>query len=308
LTPSIIPEIRSAGVPIVWTLHDFKLICPENSFYSNGRICEECKGGRFYRCAVNRCKKSSLAASAMASAEAYVHTAFDFCRGVDCFVAPSKFLKRKFEEFGWTERRIDFVRNFLPDLGVPAFGGRYGVFTGMLRPVKGVATLLRALALAGDPPFYIAGDGTARPDLEALAHDLGLTNTKFLGHLAPAALKELVNDARYAVVPSEWYENCPYAVLEAMAAGKPVIATDLGGLTELIEHEHTGLLFALKNAAELAAMIGQFANDAALAERLGRAARAVAEREFSPAAHYVGLSELYDDVHSRRLSLASVRA
>ena len=299
ITPSIIPEIRRSGIPIVWTLHDFKLICPENSFYSIDRICEECRGGRFYRCAVNRCKKKSLGASTMAALEAYTHTALNVCRHVDRFISPSIFLKEKFEEFGWTQSRIEFVRNFLPDLGEPHLGGRgYGVFTGMLREVKGLATLLDALKKAGDPRFYIAGDGSMRDLLNQQAKTLGLRNLEFLGHLDKTRLSKLVKDAEYAVVPSEWFENCPYAVLELMAAGKPVIVSNHGGLTELIEHQRTGLLFEPKNSDQLAEAIRTLVDDPEMGRRLGSAARQTAEKEFGPERHYESVRRIYDDVLS----------
>jgi glycosyltransferase involved in cell wall biosynthesis len=309
LTPSVITGLRRAGVPIVWTLHDFKLLCPEHSLYSNGAICEKCKGGRFYNCTVNRCKKSSVAASAVATAEAYVHSAFGLCRGVDRLIAPSLFMQRKFAEFGWTGPRLEFVRNFLPDIGVAhPGGGGYGVYSGMLRPIKGPATLLRGLAAAGDPPFRIAGDGPMRAELEALAQSLGLRNTQFLGHLSGSAVRDLVADASYAVVPSECYENCPYAILEAMAAGKAVIATNHGGMAELVAHDETGLLFAPQNATELGAMIRKIADDPALRAALGAQGRKVAEREFTPAAHYLAIKRLYDDVLAAREPAAPQRA
>lgn len=309
LTPSIIAELNAARVPTVWTLHDFKLLCPDTSFLSNGTICEKCKGGRFYNCAVNRCKKGSLAASAVASLEAYVHGAFGWCRRVDRFIAPSLFLQKKFEEFGWTAPRVEFVRNFLPSLGESHPGGvGYGVFTGRLSPEKGVRTLLQALALAGNPRFYIAGDGPIRAELESVAAGLNLTNTEFLGHLDRVALDRLARDASFAVVPSEWYENCPYAILEAMAAGKALIASDLGGMAELVQHEQTGLTFAPRDAAALAAAIRRLASDSALAVRLGTAARQVAEREFTGAAHYGALRNVYDDVLGVRTPASLRRA
>lgn len=297
LTPSIIDEVRSARIPIVWTLHDFKLLCPEHSFYANGRVCEQCKGGRFYRCTVNRCKKDSFSASLVASLEAYVHSALGVCRRVDRFVAPSRFLKSKFEEFGWDGSRIEFVRNCLAELGEPHPGGKgYGVYTGMLRPTKGIGTLLRALAKAGDPPFYLAGDGPIRAELEAEARELGLKNAAFLGHLDKARLATLVEDADYAVVASEWYENCPYAIMELMAAAKPVIASNHGGMAELVEHGRTGMVFDVGDADQLAACVRVLVEEPEVGRRWGESGRARAEREFAPEAHYDRLMELYRKV------------
>jgi glycosyltransferase involved in cell wall biosynthesis len=147
-----------------------------------------------------------------------------------------------------------------------------------------------------------------RAELETAAAALQLRNTKFLGHLGAAAVRELVANASYAVVPSECYENCPYAILEAMAAGKPVIATSHGGMAELVEHGRTGLLFGLQNGDELGAMIRKLADDPAHAARLGAAARKVAEREFTPAAHYAALKGIYDGVLAAREPIAVQRA
>jgi glycosyltransferase involved in cell wall biosynthesis len=138
----------------------------------------------------------------------------------------------------------------------------------------------------------------------AVAAELELTNTEFLGHLDRAALDRLVRDASFAVVPSEWYENCPYAILEAMAAGKALIASNHGGMAELVQHDQTGLTFAPRDAAALAAMIRRLASDPALAVRLGSAARQVAERDFTGAAHYGALRRIYDDVLGARTPAA----
>ena len=224
-------------------------------------------------------------------------------------IAPSRFMQQKFEQFGWSEPPLTFIRNFLPELGTPGPTGKgYGVYSGMLRPIKGPMTLLRGLAAAGDPPFFIAGDGPMRAELEQAARDLGLRNAVFLGHLSGPAVRELVANASYAVVPSECYENCPYAILEAMAAGKPVIATNHGGMAELVEEGTTGFLFPLQNAEVLGAAITRLASDAQLAGELGAAARKVAEREFTPAAHYAAIDSLYRDVLGAREPAAARRA
>lgn len=298
LTPSILGPLAAAGIPVVWTLHDFKLLCPESTFLSRGRVCEECRGGRFWRCAKNRCKKGSLAASAVAALEAYVHRALRMPARVDRFIAPSGFLRRKFVEFGWPGAKIEVRPNFLPMLPAApdpaAADGGYGLYLGTLLPVKGLETLLRALAKAPPHPFHVAGDGEMRGRLEQIAKELGLADRiRFCGFLGGDELAREIAGARYAVIPSEWYENFPYAALELMAASKALIASDIGGLPELVRDGETGLLFPPGDATALAERIERLWPDSDLRARLGAKARE-SIREKCDADRYVrDLAALY---------------
>lgn len=295
LTPSIVDELSRARIPIVWTMHDYKLICPEDSFLSNGRICEECKGGRFYRCTINRCKKNSCAASLMASAEAYVHQFLRLPQKVFRFVSPSRFLRDKFIEFGWDANQIRFIRNFLPDLPTAHTRGKgYGLYLGTLLPTKGVRTLLDALSVIPDMPFHILGDGSERAGLEKTAHELGLRKVTFRGFLTGDELEDEMAGADFGVVPSEWYENCPYSVMELMARGKPIIASRIGGLPELVKADKTGLLFEPHDATTLADHMSRLYAEPDLRSALGIDARRCAEREFDAHTHYTQIIDLYE--------------
>ena len=296
LTPSILGPLRAAGLPVVWTLHDFKLLCPDSHFLSGSRICEECRGGRFWRCAWNRCKKYSRAASAVAALEAYVHRALGIRRAVDRFIAPSEFLRNKFVEFGWPAERIAVLPNFLPGgPPAPAAGGAgYGLYLGTLLPFKGVGTLLQALARTGPHPFHVLGDGSSRAGLEAQARALGLSDrVVFRGFVQGADLEREIAGARYAVVPSECYENLPYAALELMARGIPVAAAAIGGLPELVRDGETGLLFPAGNADALAERIARLRDDAPLRARLGARARERVLETCDPERHLAGLLAVY---------------
>lgn len=302
LTPSILGPLEAAGVPVVWTLHDYKLLCPNDNFFSNGRVCEECKGGRFWRCARNRCKKGSRGASAVAALEAYVHRRLDLPKRVAALVAPSDFLKAKFVEFGWSAEKIHVLPNFLPELPPetgPAPDG-HGLYLGTLLPTKGVDVLVRALAQAPPHPFHILGDGVERPRLERLAAELGLADrVKFCGFLGGAELAREIEGAAYAVMPSVWYENGPYAAMELMARGKPVLASSIGGIPELIRDGETGLLFPPGDADGLAGRIESLLRDDHLGLDLGaRAGRTV--RDHCCAEGYYGkLLSLYEQAHGQ---------
>lgn len=297
LTPSILGPLRAAGVPVVWTLHDYKLICPNDNFFSHGRICEECRGGRFWRCARNRCKKGSLGASAVAALEAYVHRGIGFARRVDRFIAPSEFVKRKFVEFGYPEGRIRVLPHFLDGVPRPAPGpGTYGLYAGTLMPFKGVGTLLRALAKAPPHPFHVLGGGERLEEYRRQARELGLGHVVFRGFLSGAELEAELAGAAYAVVPSEWWETFSYAAQEPLARGIPVIASDLGALPELVRDGETGLRFPAGDADALAERIARLWGDPALRARLGAQARTFMGEKCDAERYARELLALYRDV------------
>lgn len=292
LTPSILPELNRAGVPIVWTLHDFKLICPESSFLSGDRVCEECKGGRFYRCTVNRCKKGSRAASLMASLEAYAHRGLRIPERVQHFVAPSRFLRDKFVEFGWPPDKIAAVPNFISAPAEPAAGGAgYGVYAGILQRKKGLFALVDALPAGA--PFRFVGEGPEREALERRVRERGLEAVEFSGRLSGEALERQMREADYGVLPSECYENFPNFVLEMMALGKPVVASRIGGIPELVLDGETGLLFEPGNRQDLAEKLDRIRRDAGLRRELGRRAWERARSEFTPERHYQRILGIY---------------
>lgn len=293
LTPAILGPLQAAGVPVVWSLHDYKLICPNDNFYSNGRICEECRGGRVWRCALNRCKKGSRAASAVVALEALVHRALRVSGRVDRFIVPSEFVKRKFAEFGHDVGRIEVMPHFLDGAPEVASGGGYGLYAGTLMPFKGVGTLLRALAKAPRHPFHVLGGGAQLEDYRRQARELGLDQVVFRGFLTGAELEAEQAGAAYAVVPSEWWETFSYAAQEPLARGIPVIASDLGALPELVRDGETGLLFPAGDAAALAERIARLWGDAGLRARLGATARAFIAARCDAETYAAALLELY---------------
>lgn len=293
LTPAIIGPLRRAGVPMVWTLHDYKLICPNDNFYSNGRICEECKGGHYWRCARNRCKKNSFAASTVVALEAAVHRLLGVDKPVGRFIAPSHFVKGKFTECGYAPDRIAVLPHFLETVPPPATAGSYGLYAGTLMPFKGVGTLLQALAKAPPHPFHILGGGAMLEEYRRQARELGLAQVVFRGFLNGAELSAALAGAAYAVVPSEWWETFSYAAQEPLARGLPVIAANLGALPELVVDGQTGLLFPAGNAAALAEQIGRLWGDAGLRRRLGAQARDFICAKCDAERYYRELMELY---------------
>lgn len=299
LTPSILPVLKDHGIRIIWTLHDYTLLCPENSFVSNGEVCEECKGGRFYRCAVKRCKKESFLASTAAALENYVHRALGILENVDYFICPSKFMSEKFIEFGFPPEKVKQIYNCLPfnapqaSLESTGATDRYILYVGRMEYIKGVKTLLQSVKGQSQLRLKLVGTGTALEEFTRFSAVEGMSNVEFLGFQSGLELRKLIAGAEYTVCPSEWYENLPYAVAEAMLEGKPVVGARIGGIPELVVDGVTGRLFSPGNVGELKNILSGLWNDPKEVMRLGVNAATHINAVMSPDNHYRRLSELF---------------
>lgn len=296
LTPSVIVQLNNQKIPVLWTLHDYKLICPEAHFMSHGEICEDCKGGRYRMCTLKKCKKDSYGASLVATLEANFHRFLHLQKRVDRFISPSTFLRNKFINFGWDENKIVHIPLPLVADSQPATfqtDNGYVLYAGQLEPWKGLETLLEAAQDLPELSFKIAGEGSQRSLLEENVRKRGLRNVTFEGWLNGEKLKELQIHCSIVVVPSQWYENSPYAVIESLALGKPVIASRIGGIPELIDDGVTGYLFTPNDSQQLSGKIRALMENNALRSQMGLAAREKVKRELSPEAHYMKLMQVY---------------
>lgn len=276
LSLSILVELNRREIPIVWTLHDYKLLCPNTQLAVRGVVCERCKPRRFIQCTLNRCKKDSLAASLVATLEAEVDRFIDSEKRVDRFIAPSVFLMSKFDEFGWDTSKFVHLANFAPADSIPVArwpAPGHFAYTGRLDRAKGVGTLIEAVGRTTGTTLEIAGEGPLEAELRALAEAVAPERVEFLGRVGPTALAALRDRSIAVVVPSEWYENSPYAVTEAFNRGCPVVAADIGGLPELVTSEENGLLFAPGDPDSLSTALQRLAGNPTLRERLGTGAR-----------------------------------
>jgi glycosyltransferase involved in cell wall biosynthesis len=299
ITPSVLLEAHMQGVPTVLTLHDYKLLCPTYLLMRNGRVCEECKGGKFYRAAVNKCKGGSLLSSLVVMLEAYVHKVFGLWKkNVTAYIAPSNFMKNKMIDFGWNPDLIYVVPNFLPLNNYrPEYKvGDYLLYMGRLSEEKGISTLIDAVeALKSDEKILIAGSGPLEKELKASLKP----NSKivFLGYISGNELESVVKNSMGLIVPSVCYENASMAILEAMAYGKPVIGARIGGIPEMISHGKTGFLFEPGNAEDLRSILNKFFDmTESDIESMGRAARKHVESMNSSESHYGYLMTVYDSV------------
>ncbi|MBN2247179.1 MAG: glycosyltransferase [Coriobacteriia bacterium] len=296
LSPSVLFAARAQGVPTVLTAHDFFCVCPANILLRGGSVpCHprSC-GNRLYGAAItNRCVQHSFARSALAGLElSYQRIRRSYERGVDRFIAPSSFLADVLVEGGFDGKQVTVVPNGVEPVGtatVPAPRRSAFLFAGRLSAEKGVAHGIEAARRAG-VELDVAGDGPLAGELAAA------DGIRLHGHLEPAGVSALCARARAMVVPSIGYENAPMTVLEAMAAGTPVIASAVGGIPEQIENGVHGLLVPPGDVDALSTAMRRLATDDALVARLGAAARERAERAFSAARHIERLLDVYRTV------------
>ncbi len=297
ISPSILLEARRAGAPVVQTLHDYHPICASGDLLAAGlRACDPvaCGPVNVLPCLLRGCVHQSKAKSALGAAELlWRRWVVRYERLVDAFISPSRYLARAVSASGIRHRPIHVLPNAIP---APArmpdvLPGEAFMYAGRLSREKGLGTLLRA-AEAARVTLLVAGTGPLEQSLIAQAP----SGVRFLGRLPGHEVDRLLAGSRAAVVPSEWAENAPMAVLEPMALGRPVIATRMGGIPEQIRDGVDGVLVDAGDKRQLAAALRVLADDAALADRLGRSARERATTTFGPQAHLDGLLDVYSSV------------
>lgn len=286
LSPSILAALRAAGVPTVMTLHDYKLACPTYTLFRDGRPCTECVGKRVpWGAGVHRCHRDSRAESWLVSIESTLHRTFDvYGRTVDRFVSPSRFLADVMVRHGIPAARVEVIPNAPRDAAAPhpprARSERPRVlYAGRLSREKGVDVLVEAARQVPDLELFVAGGGPLEDALRRSAE--GAPRVHFLGHLGPEALAQERARAWAVAVPSVWYENAPLTVLEAYAAGRPVLASDHGGLVEMVEPGVTGWRVPPGDPAAWASALARVARDPGAAADLGRQARERLEQRYT---------------------------
>lgn len=298
ISPSILTELKKAHVPVVYTLHDFHLLSPNHNLFANGNVDECVKPNHIWRVVRHRCVKHSFAASLLAATAMAFHRALKiFENNVDVFVAPSTFLATMLHEWGFHAKRLEVMPNFAASLQARAGAGDIMLYIGRLSAEKGVATLVKAAANTA-VPVVIYGNGPEEKKLHELAVTVGATNVTFIPYSGEEKLRELLARARAVVMPSVCYENSPVAVIEAMAAGVPVIASNIGGLPELVRDNHTGLLFTAGDPDALAEKMRALWNETETATRLGRQAREFAQT-LTPEHYYRTLMNVYASLTTR---------
>jgi glycosyltransferase involved in cell wall biosynthesis len=295
LTLSVVDAALEAHTPTVWTLHDYRTVCPASALLRHGEVCERCAGGHFGHCIRARCKSGELSRSVAGALESTWTSHRGVLGRVSCFVSPSAFLARKVLALGLRPRRMEVVPNPVePALASPVgTRARNGVlYVGRLSPEKGLDVVLRALGDASDTELRVLGDGPQRDEWRELARALGVRSS-FIGWASADAVRTEMESAAALCVPSVWYENCPGVVLEAMSCRLPVVASDIGGLRELLDGGRAGRLAPPGDVtAWRAAVVGALHEPAQSAELAEQAFLRVARRH-DPEAFITRIETIY---------------
>lgn len=312
LSPSVYDACREEAVPVVQTLHNYRLTCSNGVLFRSGQVCEDCLGKPWPWPGVLRgCYRGSrLQSAAVAMMIAAHRLRGTWLQRVDAFIVLTEFQRELMIRAGLPPERLHVKPHFLADPGRPTVGralGDYALFVGRLSEEKGLSTLIEAYRTSGlELPLNIVGDGPQRPLLEAQA--AGLDQIAFLGWKTRGDVLDLMRHARFLVFPSTWYETFGLTIIEAFSLGLPVVASSLGGTPELLAWGERGWLVEPEDPVAWARALVEASNDHEGRARRGVAAREVYERRYSPQENYRLLMDIYQNVSQTSVAAQSRRS
>ena len=297
ISPAPYYACASAGVPVIQTLPNYRLICPGANLSRDGKICELCVTKRIAWPGIrHRCYRGSFGGTAVVAAMLTFHgMAKTWNLRVNTFIALTEFSRQKYIAGGLPADKIVVKPNFVnPDPGPRSVETDYALFVGRLSGEKGIATLLEAWERLHAIPLKVAGEGPLMGVVETAAKRTGRTNIELLGWRSRDEIVDLMKGARFLVIPSVCYEGFPLTIVEAFACGVPVIGSRLGGIEEVIRHGESGLLFEAGNATDLAATTKRLWTDKTLRVQLGHGARSQFESHYTAQKNYEMIMDIFE--------------
>jgi glycosyltransferase involved in cell wall biosynthesis len=296
LTASILEPLNKAGIPIIQTLHEYKLICPVYTLISNGRICEACKGKNYIQALPRRCNRGSLSRTALSVAESYVSRFAGSQTKINHFIAVSNFTRDKMIEMGIASSKISTVYNpteIFPET-VNSEPGKYLLYFGRIERIKGIFTLLEAITSLKTIQVKIVGDGNGRGEMEEYIKNKNLDHVTYLGFRSGSELVKLIKESLFVVLPSQWYEPFPLTILESFSHGKPVIGSNIGGITEQIVDGSDGFLVPPGDALSLKEKILWMVDHPEQTRLMGQVGREKASKLFNSEQYYQSIMTIYN--------------
>jgi len=295
ISPSVLPQIHSMGIPVVMTVHNYRLVCPNGLFFNRFGICEKCEGGREWNCLRYNCLQSYNKSLGYALRNAWARVAEYYLENVDAFLCLTEFHLEKLVLNGYARERGHVLPNFFDGTNEPEYPkkrpGSYVAFAGRISREKGIDLIYNAARQLPDIPFKLAG-GVGEQDIEAGKP----SNVEVVGMLKGASLQKFYQDAALFLLSSVWYEGFPMVLLEAMNYGLPIICPRLGGLPEIVDDGITGMLYEAGNSVDLAKKIRIMWDDKGLLTEMGKASYAKMGREYLPDTYYYKLYEIYQSL------------
>lgn len=301
ISPSAYYACIDSGIPIVQTLHNFRFFCVNGLLMHDGEICEKCIGKLPWRSVINGCYRDSIFYSAGIALMEGVHRSLKtWISKIDAYIALTEFSKQKFVECGLPEHKIFVKPLFFVDQPQSWYASdAYAVFIGRLSPEKGIHVFLdtiKTLGVNNRFRFKIIGDGPLRVMLQNRINTENIENVEIVGRQSFDSCTDLLSKSLFLILPSVCYEGFPMAIGEAYACSKPVIASRLGAMTELVDDTKTGLLFEPGNPIDLAAKIKWMVEDRDACVEMGKNARRVFEKKYTAEENYKTLMDIYNSV------------
>jgi glycosyltransferase involved in cell wall biosynthesis len=311
ISPAVFHAANQERIPVVKTLHNYRMLCPAATLFRDGHVCEDCVGKRIpWPGVVHSCYRGSRlatsAAAAMLATHNYKHT---WSRSISAYIALTDFARNKFIQGGLPAEKIFVKPNYLQmDLGPGEGQGHYALFVGRLAPEKGISTLLEAWRDIGkDLPLQIAGGGPMASEVEQASNDN--SSVTWLKWLPRTEILQRMKDATVLILPSTWYEGFPMILAEAFSVGLPVIASNLGSMSSIVDHQRTGLHFEAGNANALVEAVRWFQAHPAEIDVMRGNARREYETKYTADVNYAQLMEIYESVlspHSKEHPVATM--
>ena len=300
LSASIIKAANDKNIPVVFTAHDVQAICPAITMMDNDKnVCELCMRGKYLNCIKKSCNKGSKAKSIIGALEGYYYRSNDiYNKKINYIITPSEFYRTKFIEDGTKPEHVEAIHNFIlaSDYDVKTEIGDYALYFGRLSKEKGINNLIEAFAKCKDGKLYIAGEGPEKDNIEKFIKDNKLgKRVKLLGFLNKEQMTEQVRKARFIVVPSIWYENCPYSVMETLAIGKPVIGADIAGIPELVINNENGFTYKYDDVNELSDKMKILFEDESLVKKFSKKAKELS-KQYDKEEYYKKINRIYKNV------------
>ena len=299
LSASIIDPIKKRNIPIVFTAHDVQAICPAIIMMDNDKnICEKCMKGKYLNCIKKKCNKGSTLKSIVGALEGYYYRAKNiYTNKIDFIITPSEFYRDKMIEDGIPENKIKALHNFveLKDYDLEVSDEGYALYFGRLSKEKGILNLINAFTKLKEGKLYIAGEGPEKETIEKIIKENNLENRiKLLGFLNADQMKGTIRKCKFVVVPSIWYENCPYSVMETLAIGKPVIGADIGGIPELVINDRSGFTYKYDDIEDLSNKMKKLFKNEELVKEFGTNAKKQANELYGKDVYYKNIMSIYE--------------
>ncbi|HEV2274359.1 MAG TPA: glycosyltransferase [Acidobacteriaceae bacterium] len=295
ISPSALYAAAEEALPVVHTLHNYRLLCPGATFYRDGEVCEDCvRRQSLLPAVIHGCYRQSRLTTAAAVMGLTAHrVAHSWQRHVAAYIALTEFARSKFVESGFDPRKLHVKPNFIGrDPGVGSGSGGYALFVGRLTEEKGVATLINAWKeLGSEFRLEIVGEGPLSPLVQAAQESM--PNVRWHGWVPKSEVLSLMQGASMLIMPSEWYEGFPVTLVEAFATGLPAVVSRIGSLALLVEEGRTGLHFEAGNPSEVASTVRYLFSVPEVRESMRWAARREYEKKYTAEANYAMLSQVY---------------